>query len=278
MERMKPKSVSAMALLMVVPFIGTGGCGYTTARPFRTDIQTIHVDMFHSKEFRRELEFRLTEALVKRLEMDTPYRIAPRRTADMLLTGEILAVENRAFAGSPCVGFLIPSIKPSSLITSFVICLLRMSASNSLMEMTGEGAKGFLSRATSAIASPSKTSQLTTLRESFVFGPPGRFDVGGCGDGEPLSSAIGQTPIPVRLSHARFQFSEGIIAVLPIEFHRLDNLFHQQELAGFFHFDVSDASKLLLKSGNELTVDGLPWVGHDELERCVCGLSLCGFS
>jgi hypothetical protein len=53
--------------------------------------------MFHSKEFRRELEFRLTEAIGKRIEMDTPYRLAPRRTADALLSGEILAVENRTF-------------------------------------------------------------------------------------------------------------------------------------------------------------------------------------
>lgn len=73
------------------------GCSYSTARPFRTDIQTIHVEMFQSKEFRRELEMRLTEAIVKRMEMDTPYRVAPRRTADALLTGEILAVENRTF-------------------------------------------------------------------------------------------------------------------------------------------------------------------------------------
>jgi len=70
------------------------GCGYGTQRPFRTDIKTIHVDMFHSKEFRRELEFRLTEALVKRIEMDTPYRCADRRTADALLSGEILRVKN----------------------------------------------------------------------------------------------------------------------------------------------------------------------------------------
>ncbi|MFQ5495340.1 MAG: hypothetical protein ACE5EX_08145, partial [Phycisphaerae bacterium] len=63
-----------------------GGCGYSTRRPFRTDIQTVHVDMIHSKEFRRELEFRLTEALVKRIEMDTPYRIAGRRSADAVLT------------------------------------------------------------------------------------------------------------------------------------------------------------------------------------------------
>lgn len=71
------------------------GCGYSATRPFRTDIQTIHVEMFQSREFRRELEFRLTESLVKRIETETPYRIAPKTTADALLTGEILKVENR---------------------------------------------------------------------------------------------------------------------------------------------------------------------------------------
>ena len=94
---MEPKTRLWMSLLVTIPLIGMTGCGYTTTRPFRTDIQTIHVEMFHSKEFRRELEFRLTEAIVKRIEMDTPYRIAPRRTADAILTGEILAVENRTF-------------------------------------------------------------------------------------------------------------------------------------------------------------------------------------
>lgn len=73
------------------------GCGYTTKRPFSEDIRTIHVEMMQSKEFRRELEFRLTESLVKRIEMDTPYRIAPKSSADALLTGEILNVENRTF-------------------------------------------------------------------------------------------------------------------------------------------------------------------------------------
>ena len=74
-----------------------GGCGYSTKRPFSTDIQTVHVEMFQSKEFRRELEFRLTESVIKRIEMDTPYRIAPRKTADAVLTGEIVKVENRTF-------------------------------------------------------------------------------------------------------------------------------------------------------------------------------------
>jgi hypothetical protein len=73
------------------------GCGYSTERPFRDDIQTIHVEMLHSKEFRRELEFKLTEALVKRIEMDTPYRIAPRERADSVLSGEIIEVQQNIF-------------------------------------------------------------------------------------------------------------------------------------------------------------------------------------
>lgn len=73
------------------------GCGYSTKRPFSNEIDTVHVEMFSSKEFRRELEFRLTEALVKRIEMDTPYRISPKLKADALLSGEILEVYNRTF-------------------------------------------------------------------------------------------------------------------------------------------------------------------------------------
>ena len=94
---MKRATVScSIAFFPLIPVI-LAGCGYSTPRPFPTDIQTVHVEMFHSREFRRELEFRLTEALVKRIEMDTPYRVAPRQSADALLSGEILEVENRVF-------------------------------------------------------------------------------------------------------------------------------------------------------------------------------------
>jgi len=76
---------------------GVSGCGYSTKRPFPEAIRTIHVEMFQSREFRRELEMRLTEAIVKRIEMDTPYRIAPRKTADALMEGEVISVDNRTF-------------------------------------------------------------------------------------------------------------------------------------------------------------------------------------
>ncbi len=85
-----------LSLLAGMPALAAG-CGYSTARPFPDAVQSVHVQMFHSKEFRRELEFALTEALAKRIEMDTPYRIAPLKRADTIFTGEILEVRNRTF-------------------------------------------------------------------------------------------------------------------------------------------------------------------------------------
>jgi len=91
---------TAAAFLLSVAVWSLIGCGYSTKRPFSTDIQTVHIEMFQTKEFRRELEFRLTESLIKRIEMDTPYRVAPRNKADALLTGEVLKVENRTFGNN----------------------------------------------------------------------------------------------------------------------------------------------------------------------------------
>lgn len=94
---MGPTIHKLSGLTLFAVCLGMCACHYSTERPFRTDIQTVHVEMFHSKEFRRELEMRLTESIIKRIEMDTPYRIAARSTADVLLTGEVLRVENRVF-------------------------------------------------------------------------------------------------------------------------------------------------------------------------------------
>jgi len=83
--------------LVIVVLCGvSAGCGYSTRRPFPTGIKTVYVEMLESKEFRRDLEFELTESLVKRIEMDTPYRIADKQVADTVFSGEILEVQQRA--------------------------------------------------------------------------------------------------------------------------------------------------------------------------------------
>ena len=89
----------------LLPLIGmlvslglAGGCGYEAGGPYRSDIGTVHVEMFGSKEFRRDLEFMLTEAVKKRIGSDTPYRLAPRESADTILTGDVLEERQAAFA------------------------------------------------------------------------------------------------------------------------------------------------------------------------------------
>jgi hypothetical protein len=76
-----------------------GGCGYSTDRPFPQHVRSVYVEMFQSKEFRRGIEFRLTEAVRKRLEMETNYVNTPRERADTVLSGEVIEFRQAAFAG-----------------------------------------------------------------------------------------------------------------------------------------------------------------------------------
>ncbi len=78
--------IGALALLTLAT-----GCGYRAGGPYRTDVHSVYVDMVGSREFRRNIEFDLTEALKKRLgAQGTPYKLAPREKADSILQVEIL--------------------------------------------------------------------------------------------------------------------------------------------------------------------------------------------
>ena len=67
-----------------------GGCGYSNESLHRTSVRTVYVEMFQSKEFRRGIEFQVTEALRKTIDRGTPYRNAAPQRADTVITGEIL--------------------------------------------------------------------------------------------------------------------------------------------------------------------------------------------
>lgn len=88
----------AHALAAGVGLILLSGCGYQVNGAYRTGIRSIYVEMFESHEFRRDLEFMLTEAVKKRIGSDTPYRLASKEKADTVLSGEILEERQAAFA------------------------------------------------------------------------------------------------------------------------------------------------------------------------------------
>lgn len=69
-----------------------GGCaGYIvgTHTLYRPDIATIHVPVFNSESYRRFLGERLTEAVVKEIELKTPYKVVSSPWADSTLRGRL---------------------------------------------------------------------------------------------------------------------------------------------------------------------------------------------
>jgi hypothetical protein len=92
MENFMSNKLIGFALLGMISAVMIGGCSYSTDRPFRSNVSTIAVKPFGSKEFRRRIEMDLTEAVKKRIQLDTPYKIADEAVADTILTGEVLEV------------------------------------------------------------------------------------------------------------------------------------------------------------------------------------------
>ncbi|AQQ71225.1 hypothetical protein SMSP2_01591 [Limihaloglobus sulfuriphilus] len=71
--------------------IGIGGCsGYSQGWLFPEEVETVYVEMFDSRDFRRDYEYTLTEAVCKQIEVQTPYKlIADKNRAQTMLYGYI---------------------------------------------------------------------------------------------------------------------------------------------------------------------------------------------
>ncbi|MGL6226007.1 MAG: LptE family protein [Thermoguttaceae bacterium] len=71
-----------------------GGCaGYRVGAMtlYNDNIRTVYVPMFESDSFRRNLSERVTEAVCKKIEARTPYKVIGRPTADSILSGRIIS-------------------------------------------------------------------------------------------------------------------------------------------------------------------------------------------
>ncbi len=65
---------------------------------FNPNIQTIHVPMVRNETFRHNLGPQLTEALVRTIELRTPYKVVGSPSADSTLTCRIVSEGKRAVA------------------------------------------------------------------------------------------------------------------------------------------------------------------------------------
>ena len=91
----------ALLPLLLAPLVLVLGCfGYQMGGNglYRPDVRTIHVPVFRSESFRREVGERLTEAVVKTIEQRTTYKVVGRPLADSVLVGRVVDNQKRVVA------------------------------------------------------------------------------------------------------------------------------------------------------------------------------------
>jgi hypothetical protein len=79
---------------------GTGCAGLHVGQQslYRPEIRTIYVPIFESESYRPDLGERLTEAVVKEIELKTPYKVVHTPNADSVLRGRIILENKRVLA------------------------------------------------------------------------------------------------------------------------------------------------------------------------------------
>jgi phenylalanyl-tRNA synthetase beta subunit len=82
-------AMAATLLSSIAPgCIGPYRIGHDSLYP--ADVKTVYVPVFESESFRRHLGEKLTEAVCKQIETDTPFKVVNSPNADSVLSGRIV--------------------------------------------------------------------------------------------------------------------------------------------------------------------------------------------
>ena len=95
------------------------GCsGYSNQSLYSQDVKSVYVEMFENTTFRRDIEYELTDAIAKRIEAETPYKIiSDRSRADTIISGEITGLSASTISIEPETGRSIEN--QAEVIASF---------------------------------------------------------------------------------------------------------------------------------------------------------------
>jgi hypothetical protein len=83
------------ACVVIAPLASCARYQVGNASLYPPDIHTVYVPIFESNSYRRSLGERLTEAVVKEIELKTPFKVVSTPDADSILTGKILSDTKR---------------------------------------------------------------------------------------------------------------------------------------------------------------------------------------
>lgn len=96
-------TLAALALAAVLPL---GGCGYNTTSLYRPGIHTVACPMWTRGQevYRRDIEIRLTKAIVDRINLSTDYKVVDEDRANTKLTGSIDRITQKTLSFNPDTG------------------------------------------------------------------------------------------------------------------------------------------------------------------------------
>ena len=81
---------AALSVVMIGVLVG---CGYSNAQLFPDDVHTVAVKILNNKTFYRGVEFDLTEAIVKQIQLEAPYKVVASDRAETLIEGTIVSIQ-----------------------------------------------------------------------------------------------------------------------------------------------------------------------------------------
>jgi len=100
-----PAQQCLAAALLAAASLAVVGCGYSRQGLFPEDVRTVTVQTFQNKTFYKGVQFDLTEALIKQMELETPYK-ALSGSADTLLEGVITDIQQRKLSRTSTGGLV----------------------------------------------------------------------------------------------------------------------------------------------------------------------------
>jgi hypothetical protein len=98
--------------LSVVMLAGCIGYHAGTNSLYAADVATVYVPMIESDSYRRDLGERLTEAVVKEIELKTPYKVVSTPDADSVLSARLMSDSRQRLIQN---GFSDPRVSQTDL-------------------------------------------------------------------------------------------------------------------------------------------------------------------
>ena len=95
-EKNRKSAHLALLAMVFTASLTFSGClnGYSNESLFPDNVESVRVEMFDNQTFRRGTEYTLTDALAKRIEAQTPYKIiSSKDRADTVISGYLVVID-----------------------------------------------------------------------------------------------------------------------------------------------------------------------------------------